>query len=215
MLSTNSLILERNGLKYTMAQYCLYCDLETLKFVYSDVRHCIEYRDIEEPHITELCFDENSYVNAARCGNMEILNWLREKNVKWDSWTFVSGVINGNLSNLDWMRRNGCPWNTWCCAYAAMSGNLEVLQWLRRNGCLWDKWTTNWAAGGLNSIVFIWAINNKCPLEPLEAIKHARDNIVKLKEAVNHMCEYDIGQIKAKYETILNTCVTIGNLKNI
>ena len=44
---------------------------------------------------------------------------------------------SGNLELVQWLRGEGCPWNHWTCDNAVHYGHVEVLRWLRSNGCPW------------------------------------------------------------------------------
>jgi hypothetical protein len=43
----------------------------------------------------------------------------------------------GNLELLQWARANGCPWNTSALLHACSGGHLEVIKWLIDNNCDW------------------------------------------------------------------------------
>ena len=76
---------------------------------------------------------------AAKHGNLDFLQWLRQNGCLWDSCTCAYAAKGGHLDILQWVRQNGCPWNRTTCFYAAKEGHLHILQWARQNGCLWDK----------------------------------------------------------------------------
>jgi hypothetical protein len=54
----------------------------------------------------------------------------------------------GQLEELQQLRENGCPWDEVTCSAAAGCGHLEVLQWARATGCLWIENTCSAAARG-------------------------------------------------------------------
>ena len=100
---------------------------------------------------------------AARSGQLEELQALRENGCPWDTSTSWAAARSGHLEVLQWLRANGCPWNESTCTYAAKGGHLEVLQWARANGCPWDKYTCTQAAHGGHPEVLQWAHANGCP----------------------------------------------------
>jgi hypothetical protein len=102
-------------------------------------------------------------MKAAKTGQLEVLQWLRENGCPWDEYTCHHAAEGGHLEVLQWLRANGCPWNASTCGSAAEGGQLEVLQWLRANGCPWDECTCAEAAGGGHLEVLQWARANGCP----------------------------------------------------
>ena len=85
---------------------------------------------------------------AARSGQLEELQALRENGCPWDTSTSWAAARSGHLEVLQWARANDCPWGRATCAFAAKGGHLEVLRWARANGCPWGKATCLEAAGG-------------------------------------------------------------------
>ena len=85
---------------------------------------------------------------AARNGDLEELQALREAKFPWDNWTCGFAAASGHLEVLQWAHENGCPWDEKTCGCAAGLGQLEVLKWVRANGCPWDEWTCVCAAEG-------------------------------------------------------------------
>ena len=103
--------------------------------------------------------------SAARGGQFEVLEWLRENECPWDFRTCAGAAKRGHLEVLKWARENGCPWDERTCAGAAKGGHLEFLQWLRVNGCPWDERTCGVAAKGGHIEVLQWARENGCPFD--------------------------------------------------
>ena len=97
---------------------------------------------------------------AARSGQLEELQALRENGCPWDTSTSWAAARSGHLEVLQWARANDCPWGRATCAFAAKGGHLEVLRWARANGCPWGKATCLEAAGGGHLEVLIWALAN-------------------------------------------------------
>ena len=46
-----------------------------------------------------------------------------------------SAARYGQLQALQWLRENECPWNCDTCHAAAEGGHLSCLKWARENGC--------------------------------------------------------------------------------
>jgi len=80
---------------------------------------------------------------AAKYGQLDALQWLRQNHCQWDRTTCEAAASNGHLSVLQWARENGCEWDSRTCAAAARNGHLSVLQWARENGCVWSTFLAN------------------------------------------------------------------------
>ena len=100
--------------------------------------------------------------SAARGGQLQALQWLRDHGCDWDAWTCSSAAHGGHLAVLQWARANGCFWNKLTCSFAARNGHLAVLQWARANGCDWNASTCTAAAEGGHLAVLQWARANGC-----------------------------------------------------
>ena len=75
---------------------------------------------------------------AAKSGELEIVQWLRERDCRWDFWVCSDAAQSGHLEILQWAREAGCPWSERTCATAAKAGDWVMLQWARGQGCPWD-----------------------------------------------------------------------------
>ena len=129
----------------------------------------------------------NLCTSAAKGGQLEVLEWLRENECPWDKNTCEEAAYSGHLEVLQWARENGCPWKEDTCWSAAQGGQLEALQWARENGCPWDERTCRSAAWGGHLPVLQWARENGCPWDEttcacaawcghLEMLQWAREN---------------------------------------
>ena len=56
---------------------------------------------------------------------------------------------SGNLKLVQWLRGEGCPWDWKTCGYTLNRGRVEVLRWLREKGCPWYASTRDRAAAEL------------------------------------------------------------------
>ena len=56
---------------------------------------------------------------------------------------------SGNLELVQWLRGEGCPWNWVTCYHAVDEGHVEVLRWARENGAPWNADTRDQAAAEL------------------------------------------------------------------
>lgn len=81
----------------------------------------------------------------------------------WDKWTTAEAAKRGDIEMLEWCIENGCPWSVESCHQAAHGGHLECLKLLRESGCPWDKWVTYYAAKGGHVAMLRWAADNGCP----------------------------------------------------
>lgn len=101
-------------------------------------------------------------MEAAKCGYLEVLKWLRANGCPWDHRACYAAAWNGHLGVLRWLHANGCPWTGRACSGAVHGGHLELLQWLRINGCPWDTELRLSSARGIDLAVLKWAIQNGC-----------------------------------------------------
>ena len=53
----------------------------------------------------------------------------------WYANTCSNAARNGDLVMLQWARANGCEWDYFTCMEAERGGHLAVLEWARANGC--------------------------------------------------------------------------------
>lgn len=51
----------------------------------------------------------NSCADAAQCGHLEVLRWLREHGFAWNPSTIISASSMGHDTIVQWARDNGCP----------------------------------------------------------------------------------------------------------
>ena len=87
---------------------------------------------------------------AASFGHLELVKWLcGEGGFAMDKVVMEDAARSGNLEILQWLRSKGCAWDRWTCLNAVSKGHVEVLRWARENGCPWAAWTRDKAAGEL------------------------------------------------------------------
>jgi hypothetical protein len=107
--------------------------------------------------------DDTSYLEDE---NPELLQWLHDNNIgfPWDEETFANAARSGNLEMLQWLHSVGCPWDELPCKIAIWSGNFEMVQWLFNQGCPRDEWTFFAAVedGHLEIVQFLYYAG--CPL---------------------------------------------------
>ena len=103
------------------------------------------------------------WITAVECGDLHILQWLKEKEGRWPNYLCAHAAREGHMETLKWLRKKGCPWDAFACAYAAEGGHLHILQWLREMGCPWNESTCLWAAADGHTNIFAWALEHGCP----------------------------------------------------
>ena len=104
---------------------------------------------------------------AARCGNIESLQWARDiahgmPRCPWDKYTCASAARGGHLEVLKWLRYKNCPWGETSAA-AATRPEVEIIEWVHTNGCPWSDDTCSNAAGCGNLEVLKYARKHFCP----------------------------------------------------
>jgi hypothetical protein len=74
----------------------------------------------------------HSCAQAAGCGHLETLKWLRENLCPWNEVTCYMATRGGHLHTLAWAIENGCPWHGYEVFDAALSrGMTEIVAWLQ------------------------------------------------------------------------------------
>jgi len=72
---------------------------------------------------------------AAQHGQLDILKWLKEKNLPWDEWTTAAAAYAGHLHILQWLRQHDCPWNHLTIKAAQDRGHDLISEWAKSQGC--------------------------------------------------------------------------------
>lgn len=55
-----------------------------------------------------------------------MLRWAHQSGLEWDGRAAAEAARKGNLRLLQWMKTQGCPWTATTCAAAASGGHLKV-----------------------------------------------------------------------------------------
>ena len=61
----------------------------------------------------------------------------------------TAAAKSGNLELVQWLRGEDCKWNHMSCTWAVDKGHVEVLRWARGNGAPWTAATRDRAAAKL------------------------------------------------------------------
>ena len=90
----------------------------------------IEYGDCGRHH-PKTGYDKLCYVTAfaAKEGHLDILKWLHERGIPWDSLSCYFAITEKRLKILKWLRENDCPWDTE--AYDLGLKNEEMRKWIQ------------------------------------------------------------------------------------
>lgn len=86
--------------------------------------------------------NELTCAGAVRANNMKLLEWLHEKNCKWDNQSCYIAAGEGNFDILKWLVNNKCPMCGFTYNYAIDNGHVEIAEWLKSIGC-----PTEWPIG--------------------------------------------------------------------
>ena len=46
---------------------------------------------------------------AARCGDIKLLKWMRLKGFEWDHKTYRIAIDKGHTNLIKWLEKNNCP----------------------------------------------------------------------------------------------------------
>jgi hypothetical protein len=83
---------------------------------------------------------------AACLGSVRLLNWARENNLAWSTYTCSCAADNGHLPALKYLHENGCPWDYRTCYRATDNEHWDCLQYAVDNKCPgWEIFPKNYA----------------------------------------------------------------------
>ena len=86
---------------------------------------------------------------AGLCGDPiaeKELRTLSCSGIAMDERVMREAARSGNLELVQWLRAEGCAWDWKTCYRAVGHGHVEVLRWARENGCPWSAGIRDWAA---------------------------------------------------------------------
>jgi hypothetical protein len=84
-------------------------------------------------------FDHCFALNAVCYGRLHILEWLlKEQKHIFDEKDCAEAARCGKLDVLKWLRERGCPWNSRTTLYARVKGFKEIFEWAKSHGCPYD-----------------------------------------------------------------------------
>lgn len=78
-------------------------------------------------------FNETTYLNPARQGNLETVKYLQSINIRWDSRVTEFSANNGHLNCLEYAHINGCPMGENVCKWAKENDHYDCLEYAVRN----------------------------------------------------------------------------------
>jgi hypothetical protein len=113
--------------------------------------------------------DTNTFVEAAKCGNLEIMKLMKDLGYSWeDDYScsiFSAAAEGGNLDVMKWLHASECPNSVWTFARAARRGNIENMDWLLSIGSPFDASTFETAIYFGNYDVMEWCLANNFPAD--------------------------------------------------
>ena len=92
---------------------------------------------------------------------------------KWDESVMYIAAKAGNINTIQLLRDKNCTWNSSACTAAAENGHFDILQFLHENGCPWNSTTMCGAVEYGDLKVVQWLMNNRCPINPLFTMNSA------------------------------------------
>jgi len=148
-------------------------------------------------------YDETTFENASRYGNLDVMKWLYENNFPRDKTkTFIASVTNGNLSNMIWLYKsfNFPILSPSVFARAARKGNIGNIKWLQDIGCGIDNSALTEAAGYGDIKIIEWIIttykNKRFYAKIDKAIPHGSVDYIKWLLEKKLIFYYDFESIK-------------------
>jgi hypothetical protein len=158
--------------------------LESVEFPFESTKNELEKQNC----ILDKRYDMDACETAARCGRLEILEWLVHRGFSYDSMDmFHLAARNNKVNILDWLyfdkikdvkifgkeakitgnRHGFSNYFTFLLKEAARNGNLDVLKWSRKRKIPWDESICAAAAERITT-------NNPKDLTSLEVLKWLR-----------------------------------------
>ncbi|GFH47601.1 hypothetical protein CTEN210_04076 [Chaetoceros tenuissimus] len=151
-------------------------------------------------HLEQTFVNFDSFEGAALGGNIEMLEYLYQKQYHLDEETCAESLRNIDkdqaLKVLKWLREHDCPWDEKTCSSAAENDNMKALKWARNNGCPWNEETFASAAKNGNIKILEYCLDNGCPMDARaceKAVKNKNDlkALEILKWLRRHSCPWD------------------------
>ena len=127
-------------------------------------------------------WEECIFGEAAKGGNLKIMEWLKEMRCPWSPETFSYATFSGEIEVLKWLKANECPWGPNTFYYAVTNGNIKNMEWLVVNGCPWSNFTFSYAVQNDNLSVLKWLKEKGCPGK--DTLYISRDDIYNISEKV-------------------------------
>ncbi|GFH53307.1 hypothetical protein CTEN210_09783 [Chaetoceros tenuissimus] len=125
--------------------------------------------------------------DAAASGNLDLIKYLRSKEISWKDNTFCFAVLSGNIAMLQYLIDNECPHDEpRICSNAVVDDDrekaLEVLQWLHEHNVPWDEETCNTSARKGNLKALEYARLNGCQWNETcleQAVRHRNVEVIE------------------------------------
>jgi hypothetical protein len=142
---------------------------------------------VKHYHASGCPFDRTAFIEAARNGNIDILEFLHNaeldrigklKSVNrkpsglqpnqpepklticWNEYAFCAAALVGDMKTMEWLHKKGCPWNYEVYLSAIADGNLNNIIWLFTNGCPWNIYVVSAASRSDDLAIREWAEKN-------------------------------------------------------
>jgi hypothetical protein len=100
---------------------------------------------------------------AAERGHLELLEWMRSREVTGNGSVCALAAGAGQLAVLRWLHQTGVPWDERTCAAAAASGQLAALRFAREHGCSWNTDVLRLAMKNRHRGLYSWAKQHGAP----------------------------------------------------
>ncbi len=110
-------------------------ELTQRMFVHAASRGCLEVLKHAHKQTFHLYPDVPICNAAARYGHLEVLQWARSQDYRWDGSTCAAAAKGGHLDVLKWLVENGCPWDKRTFDEGSRHGRTTLVRWAVSNGC--------------------------------------------------------------------------------
>ncbi|SNW62576.1 Ankyrin-repeat protein [Orpheovirus IHUMI-LCC2] len=137
--------------------------------------------------IKECSWKETVFINAARRGHINILQWISEvTTIRYGDKVMAAAARFGNLDNMKWLKSIGCNVSSYALEEAGRYGNIENMKWLISIGCQWTDRAFTRAVKNGNIHNLKWILlqsaseNDGCPMSSVSFAEAIREDNLTL-----------------------------------
>jgi hypothetical protein len=101
--------------------------------------------------------------SGAAAGHIAVLDWAWDHRIELNKRLCEAGARAGHQHVLEWAVAHHIPWDERTCFEAACAGHLELLGWLRAHNCPWNWWCVEAALARNDTAMVNWMLAQADP----------------------------------------------------